>query len=79
VCMCESQTNLQHPGLLRLADGDGLHERGSHERLDAPVPEAGHRRAILEELESVVGYIPVEPVYGGDVDDLEVGTGCRLR
>ena len=76
-CVCESQTNLQRPRLLRLADS--LNERCGRERLDAPIPEAGRGRAILEELESVVGYIPVEPVYGGDVDDLEVGTGCRLR
>lgn len=70
-CVCESQTNLQRPGLLRLADG--LYERGGRERLDAPIPEAGRGRAILEELESVVSYVPVEPEYGGDVDDLEVG------
>lgn len=71
VCVCESQTNLQRPWLLRLADS--LHERGGRERLDAPIPEASRRRAILEELESVVRYVPVEPEYGGDVDDLEVG------
>lgn len=69
--MCQSQTNLQRPGLLRLADS--LHERGGRERLDATIPEAGRGRAILEELKSVVGYVPVEPEYGGDVDDLEVG------
>ena len=69
--MCQSQTNLQRPGLLRLADG--LHERRGRERLDAPVPEAGRGGTILEEIEGVVGYVPVEPEYGGDVDDLEVG------
>lgn len=69
--IASSRDFLQRPWLLRLADS--LHERGGRERLDAPIPEASRGRAILEELESVIRYVPVEPEYGGDVDDLEVG------
>ena len=69
--MRASNTDLQGPGLPCLADG--LDERGGSQRLDTAVPEARGGGALLEELEGVVGDVPVQPEYGRNVHDLEVG------
>ena len=53
---------------------NGLDKGSTSKGLNAAIPQTGGGRTIAKELEGVVGDVVVEPQYGSNVNDLEVGT-----